>query len=166
MSPNPFADLSIFSFIFYFAIAGLTAYYAHFKGRNSLTWFFIALLIGFIAPLVLMFLPSLKKEEQTLIKDQQTPLSNEPFPVQSAFDQPVNSSFPLTNLPEEENKLWYYMDQSHQQMGPVSIIALRELWHTARLELSSYVWSQGMVDWKKVDDLPELKILLNKANLL
>ncbi len=49
-------------------------------------------------------------------------------------------------------------------MGPVSIIALRELWHRGQLELNSYVWSEGMEQWQKVDHLPELKNALNKAS--
>jgi hypothetical protein len=47
-------------------------------------------------------------------------------------------------------------------VGPVSIIALRELWNRGLLELNSYVWTDGMEKWEKVDHLPELKIVLNK----
>ena len=63
---------------------------------------------------------------------------------------------------EEENKLWYYLDRDHQQMGPVSVIALRELWNRGELEMNQYVWSSGMDKWEKVEDLSELQNALNQ----
>ena len=57
----------------------------------------------------------------------------------------------------EEDKLWYYLDQNRQQVGPVSLIAVRELWNRGQLELTSLVWTKGMEQWQKIDDLSELK---------
>jgi GYF domain 2 len=164
MSPNPFDDLSVFSVVLFLAIAGLTAYFARFKGRNPVAWFLIALLIGFFAPIILMFLPRLGPDGQPIISDLDPTMTvlkpDAPDDEQSVFPSP------LLDRQEGEDKLWYYMDQAHQQVGPVSVIALREQWHTGRLELNSYVWTEGMVDWKKIDELPELKLILNKMNVL
>ena len=83
----------------------------------------------------------------------------------SAPDPSLQSYPPSINSKrqEEEDKLWYYLDVNHHQMGPVSIIALRELWNTGLLELTSYVWTEGMLQWEKVDDLSALKEALSKG---
>lgn len=137
---EPSANFLI-SFIILLIIAGFTAYYADKKGRSPVGWFVLSVLIGFIAPLILYFLPSLRGEKPTT-----------PPP-------------PPSNVPLQDDKLWYYLDEHHKQYGPLSIIGLKELWDTGKLELSSYVWSEGMEKWEKVDNLPELKKALGKVQV-
>ena len=84
-----------------------------------------------------------------------------PDPTQEHHPKPPPTPEEL-KLQDEEEKLWYYLDQNHQQVGPVSIIALRALWNRGVLELNSYVWTEGMTQWEKVDNLSDLKTLLNK----
>jgi hypothetical protein len=43
-------------------------------------------------------------------------------------------------------------------------VALRELWNRGKLELNNYVWSDGMEKWEKVDNLPDLKDVLNRPS--
>ncbi|MBA3722404.1 MAG: DUF4339 domain-containing protein [Parachlamydiaceae bacterium] len=151
---DPNSNLLI-SFIILLIIAGLTSYYAEQKGRSPAAWFVIGILIGFFAPLILFFLPNLKKDEtnEASMKVYTPPVSGNSTPPA-----------PPPRL-EDENKLWYYLDQNHQQYGPVSIFALKELWDTGRLELTSYVWTEGMDKWEKVDNLPELKVALGKVQI-
>ena len=130
-------------------IGFLTAQYAQTKGRNPMAWFALGFFFSLIAPIVLFFLPSLKPNEPTMAVS--TPPAGRPIPP------PV-----MPQIAPEENKLWYYLDQNHEQQGPVSMVALRELWKTGRLELTSYVWSEGMGNWEIVDKLPHLKEILNK----
>lgn len=146
----------LLSFILLLVIASFTAYYANRKGRNPILWFIIGVLLGIFAPLILLFLSTVKPVDS----DIPTMSVANPDPSLDQLDQTP----PQVNLQqsEEENKLWYYLDQSHQQMGPVSVIALRELWNRGQLEITSYVWSDGMDQWQKVDNLPELKKGLNK----
>lgn len=146
----------LLSFILLLIIASFTAYYANRKGRNPLLWFIIGVLLGIFAPLILLFLSSVKPVDS----DIPTMSVSNPDPSLDQLDQAP----PQVNLQssEEENKLWYYLDQNHQQIGPVSIIALRELWNRGQLEITSYVWSDGMEQWQKVDSLPELKKGLNR----
>lgn len=140
------------SFVILLVVAGLTAYYAEKKGRNPAIWFVISILMGIFAPIILFFLPSLKpsdakeKELSSIPSSQQTPLLA-----------------PSSRPNQEQNKLWYYLDLNHKQYGPVSLIALKELWDTGQLELTSYVWSEEMADWEKVDNLPELKKELSRV---
>lgn len=148
----------LLSFILLLIIASFTAYYANRKGRNPLLWFIIGVLLGIFAPLILLFLSSVKPVDS----DIPTMSVSNPDP---SLDQ--DQAPPQVNLQssEEENKLWYYLDQNHQQIGPVSIIALRELWNRGQLEITSYVWSDGMEQWQKVDNLPDLKKSLNSHSL-
>ena len=148
----------VLSFILLLMIASFTAYYANRKGRNPLLWFMIGILLGIFAPLILLFLPAVKSERGNDGLPTMT-ISNPDPSLQDLPPSPVKSEIKRR---EEEEKLWYYLDQNHQQMGPVSIIALRELWNRGQLELTSYVWSDGMTQWQTVDDLPDLKAALNK----
>lgn len=148
------------SFLVLLIIASLTAYYANRKGRNPVLWFIIGVLFGIFAPLILMLFPPVKNKESDQELPTMTILNPDPS-LQYAPETPPSPS--ELKRQQEEDKLWYYLDQDHQQMGPVSIIALRELWNRGQLELNSYVWSEGMQQWEKVDNLPELKILLNRT---
>jgi hypothetical protein len=148
----------LLSFILLLIIASFTAYYANKKGRNPLLWFIIGILLGIFAPLILLFLSSVKNEAANNGAPTMT-ISN---PDPSLLNLPQTPTQEEVKINEEETKLWYYLDQNHQQMGPVSIIALRELWNRGQLELNSYVWSDGMEQWQKVDNLVELKEALNK----
>jgi hypothetical protein len=149
----------LLSFILLLIIASFTAYYANRKGRNPLLWFIIGVLLGIFAPLILMFFPTVKNERSG--NGIPTMTVSKPDPSLEHLPQSFPSEAEF-KLQEEESKLWYYLDQNHQQVGPVSIIALRELWKRGKLELNSYVWSEGMAKWEKVDDLSELKTALNR----
>jgi hypothetical protein len=149
----------LFSFILLLVIAALTAYYASRKGRNPLVWFIIGILLGIFAPLLLLFFPEVKKERE----DNEMPTMTISPPDASLHQISQTSPTPAEfERQEEEDKLWYYLDQNHQQMGPVSVVALRELWNRGKLELNNYVWTDGMEQWEKVDNLPDLKSVLNK----
>jgi hypothetical protein len=149
----------ILSFTLLFIIASFTAYYAHRKGRNALLWFIIGVLLGVFAPLILLFFPTVTNDQS-----KEGVLAKTISPSDPSFQELSESQQTSDALKqqEEENKLWYYLDQNHQQIGPVSVIALRELWKRGLLELNNYVWSDGMAQWEKVDNLPELKAILNK----
>lgn len=145
---------ALLSLIFLFFVALFTANYAEKRGRNPIVWFGLSLLIGLFAPLILWLLPTVESEEKK-IKENTREVSSRPLELSGEKEKVPHS--PLVE------KLWYYLDQHHQQYGPVSLLALRELWNTGRLELTSYVWTEGMANWEIVDHLPELKEELSKA---
>lgn len=138
--------------VFLLIVGSFTAYYANQKGRNPSLWFFIGIMISFFAPLILWFLPSIKNDSDVAVGPSMTVLNPDPFPTQKK----EKSGEEEGRSPDEENHLWYYLDEDDEQMGPVSLLALRELWNRGELELSSYVWSGGMEKWKKVEELPDL----------
>ena len=149
----------ILSFILLIIIAIFTSYYAGSQGRNPLKWFVIGLLLGILAPLILLFLPTVKKDKNGSFPS----MTISPPDPSLAHLPPAALSSEDLKIKEEENKLWFYLDQNHEQVGPVSVVALRELWNRGKLELNQYVWSEGMEQWKKVEDLPELRVVLNKT---
>jgi hypothetical protein len=148
------------SFIVLIAIAGYTAYYAKKKGRNPYIWFAAVMLIGILAPLILLALPNVPPESETRSSDPTMSVSN-PDPSLSENAVPPTSP-PEFKPPMEEDHLWFYLNNAHQQIGPVSIFALRDLWNTGRLETSTYVWCEGMEQWARIEDLPKLKSALNR----
>lgn len=150
----PHYDLNLLpSFILLLMIAGLTAYYANTKGRNPLLWFIIGILLGIFAPILLFFFPQAKQEG-----DYPTMSVSNPDPSLEVKTPPKF----LEEKKGQEDQLWFYLDENHQQMGPVSIIALRELWNRGSLDLNRYVWTEGMEKWEKVDQLPALIASLNR----
>lgn len=152
--PNTDTNTNVLLFILFFLMIGCTAYYANYKGRNPVIWLLLAILLGVFAPLILLFLPDLKNKQKS-----------NGLPTMTVSKPDLSLARP-PGLPEElqkqekEDKLWYYLDQNHHQTGPVSVVALRELWNRGKLELNQYVWSEGMEKWEKVDNLPELKAAL------
>jgi hypothetical protein len=159
---DPYHNLAL-SLVFLFIVAGFTSYYASRKGRNPVIWFIWGALLGIFAPLILLFLSNLKTEGTQNV-ERPTMAMSRPDPALQHLATPPPTPAELKRQ-QEEDKLWYYLDLNHQQEGPVSVVALRELWNTGRLELTSYVWSEGMTQWDRVDNLPELKAILNKTTV-
>lgn len=155
--PSQTDPIMLLSVFLLFLIACFTAYYAHQQGRNPILWFIIGILLGIFGLLILIFFPA--KSES---KNNGTPTMtvSKPDPSQPHGENLLHQE-ELKTL--QNDKLWYYLDLNHQQMGPVSIIALRELWKRGQLELTSYVWSEGMEKWQLVDELPDLKKSLNEV---
>jgi hypothetical protein len=147
----------LLSFIISLIISGFTAYYAEKKGRNPFAWFVIALFISFLAPIILYFLPPLK-DQKNEVADLSIEKATTPVLV-------VTPSKSIEEMPSGE-KLWHYLDENHTQYGPVSIIALKELFDKGKLGLNSYVWSAGMEKWEKVNDLEDLKEALHRLHPL
>ena len=148
----------LLSFILLLLIASFTAYYANRKGRHPVLWFIIGILLGLFAPLILLFLSSVK--DQASSDGSPTMNVSNPHPALKEFSQ---TQLETQSLSPDNEKLWYYLDQEHQQMGPVSIIALKSLWNRGLLELTSYVWSDGMEQWERIENLPELKASLDHS---
>lgn len=120
--------------------AFLSAYMAKQRGRDPVAWFMIGILLGVFSPLLLLFLKPLK------------PGMGE--------DTEVNEDAKLAQLPEEPltkpyiDKEWFYLDKNRQQQGPVYFSALKPLWLEEKITPATYVWTEGMVQWKRIRELP------------
>lgn len=111
-------------------MGAITAYYAEQRGRNPQNWFVIGMMLGVFGLLLVFILPPYETEEVAV-----APLPKEP-------DQMV---LPLNHT----QKHWYYIDDKLQQQGPVDFDTIRSLWSTGSLTGESYLWCEGMEDWKK-----------------
>lgn len=51
---------------------------------------------------------------------------------------------------------WFYLDEMHVQKGPIALSELKELYKNQVISDKSYVWSEGMQQWKTLAALPLL----------
>ncbi|MBS0626147.1 MAG: DUF4339 domain-containing protein [Verrucomicrobia bacterium] len=104
-------------------IGTLSAYMAHRRGKNPYIWFSIGALFGLLGVMAIFF----------------TSKKPEPKPV------PVKPPEPTLAGPSD--KFWYYLDPDHQQMGPLSLDALKRTWKEGKINDSTYVWHEDLSDW-------------------
>jgi hypothetical protein len=132
-------------------IGGLTAYIAQNRGRSPIVWFCIGIFFGVFGLLALfLFKP--------IVADR-----GEIEPTTIAVVGEVKPAEPETVLEKSVADLpWYYLDSQHQQYGPVTFEQLRSLWNEGKATSTTYVWSDGMADWKVINDVPLLLTLLSK----
>lgn len=113
------------------------------RGRNPSIWFILGALLGLVALLLLFILPS-----------------NAPKLATSPATLPVEPSL----IPTEDHvhtppeTLWHFIDQEKSIQGPISFYALKEAWEAGQISAISYVWNEGMENWQKIGDLPDLLI--------
>lgn len=125
-------SLIVYIFFILLIVGILTGRYAARKGYGRI-WFFLGLLFGLSALIVLFFLPNKKKEKQ------KTPPN--PSLVNHAFSQVQ----------------WFYLDSLNQQIGPISFPQLVQAWKEKTTHANSYVWSEDLANWEIIENLPDLK---------
>lgn len=136
--------MQIFIFIaFLLLIGSITAHYAIQRGRSPFNWFMIGMLFGIMGLLLLFLMPNLA--------------------TQSSSKTQVQTSVAIEQNPpsEYQGKQWFYLDDSHAQQGPVSFRNLLPVWEKKGISSHSFVWCEGMSDWKTIEDLPRFKETLN-----
>lgn len=125
------------------SFAFLSAYIAKRRGRDPIAWFMIGILLGIFSPILLLILKPLKPgqelEEET---EENEDIKLAPQPSQAALERSYS------------DKEWFYLDQSRQQQGPVYFNALRSLWAEQKITPLTYVWSEGMTQWQRIQELP------------
>ena len=124
-------------------IGGATAYYAKQRGRDPLLWFMIGMLLGLLGLLLLFLLPNVNPEAVAKEKESEGP---------AAPPQKTPPELPHDYFIKE----WYYYDSEHNRQGPVRYEALKSLWQNGSLKEDSFVWSDGMEEWKKIAQVPTL----------
>lgn len=68
--------------------------------------------------------------------------------VADPADSPENQP-PFANLP------WFHARDGVQQ-GPIGFAALRGLWRDGGIDGRTFVWSRGMKEWQRIEELPGL----------
>ena len=125
-------------------IGAITAYLANQRGRDPYAWFAIGILLGVFGMLILLILP--------------------PF---DAGDKEIQNKDEIINItPAKEKDIatveWFCLDKMRKQQGPLVIEALKMLWKSGSIDVQSYVWSEGMNEWKRIGEIPSLLELLQK----
>jgi hypothetical protein len=112
----------------------MASYFAVRKKWNPYLWFFIGFIFG-IFGLFAFFLSPQKKRRRR----------KSPQPKQQEAPKPI--------LQGPADKLWFYLDTNHAQVGPISYSAMMKALHLGQISNNTYVWHENLEDWKKAEDL-------------
>ena len=116
----------------------LTGYCAQRRGRDPVIWFFIGVLFGIFGLIALFLMPATAPENAVIpVKDA---------PLEFPKEEPK-----IENLGKE----WFILDQEHKQQGPMSFQFLKAKWGESSINPTTFVWSDGMTEWKRIRDLPD-----------
>ena len=121
--------LNLALFWIFFGLA--SSHFAKKRGRAPLIWFFLGLFLGIFGLALVFLLPKVEKIPQKL-------------PTLS----PRKSDSWI--------KMWYYLDPHHTQQGPLDFPDFIKKWKENGLCEKSYIWGEGMQEWKQLSDLPDL----------
>ncbi len=122
---------------------------ARWRGRNPAIWFFLGVVLGIIALIVLYFLP----QKETLATAMAAPMQK------AAISISPNEE--TSEKPPE--KLWYYLDSEKAQFGPMSFSALQEAWDDDKITASTYIWNEDMENWVRLESLIDLHARIRRA---
>ncbi len=106
-----------------------TGYLANMRGREPIIWGLVGFFFGLFGLIALMLFPNLSKKEQ----EKAIELVVEPV------------------VPEQQLKEWYYLEGAEQK-GPIEYSTLKDLWGEKTISSTTYVWSEGMEEWKTVQE--------------
>lgn len=138
-----------------------TAYLANQRGRDPYIWFALGVVFGLLALFLLFVLPAVKSEKEW--EDDQ---KNEIL-VERREEQ-LKEQEKLENAPDLqpqsiEAKDWFYLDKARQQRGPLSFYVVNELWQGGEIDVQTLIWTEGMAEWKKVQEVPQLNEVLMRS---
>ncbi|WJX96721.1 DnaJ sub C grv2 [Trifolium repens] len=70
---------------------------------------------------------------------------------------PLQSNLIAASAFMEPLKEWIYIDKDGSQVGPMEKDAIRRLWSKKDIDWTARFWASGMLDWKKLRDILELR---------
>lgn len=70
---------------------------------------------------------------------------------------PLQSNLIAAGAFMEPLKEWMYVDKDGAQVGPMEKDAIRRLWSKKAIDWTTRFWASGMLDWKKLRDIRELR---------
>jgi hypothetical protein len=137
------------TFFLAIVIGLITGYLASYRGRNPYVWFFVGVFFGMIGLLFLFLLPAVNDDE---IKSDEEIKSGE------LGEAVLNNTEEKLGLEQEEllKSQWYYLDSEHKQSSALSFDDLKNFWVKGIVKDVTYVWREGMEDWKKIHELSSL----------
>lgn len=141
------------SIILWLLVSTATAYFANQRGRDPLVWFMIGMLLGFLGLLLLFLLPPVQEGEAGVQE------------IENSFLEPKTDSIPAASSYSHEYliKEWFYYDSEKNRQGPVRFEDLHDLWKAGVINDSTFVWSDGMVNWQKIEEIQPLHTHLTET---
>lgn len=141
----------------------LSSHYAQKRGRDASTWFVLGVLLGIFAPILLFILPPVNRP----VPEQTSPAagsSHAVFPVtMSMTKEAVDNGEASTGKSDVSDttaallaKDWHYIDVNGKQEGPCPYGDLRLAAQREAVNSQSFVWTEGMSDWKRAGEVPDL----------
>lgn len=119
--------------LFFLYCSGLlAASVAKRRGRSESIWFFLGIVLGLLGVLLVVVLPPLPPKQLPTLPPHCVARSDSWL------------------------KLWYYLDAKRVPHGPLEFPSLIQLRKEATLSDHSFVWGEGMKEWKPLRELPEL----------
>jgi len=138
-------DMTIMQLINVFLMAlfmgSLNAYIAKRQGRPQLPWFFVSFTLGIFGFILYFLYPALTSY---FVPEKKKKVS--PTPLSAPQDRS-----------EAWLKMWYYLDERREQKGPIEFPDLIQTWKERNISDESFVWGEGMEEWKTLHELPEVK---------
>lgn len=148
----------ILSMVCWLLIGAATAHFAKQRGRDPTIWFFIGILLGLLGLILVFIMPALNGTQT-----QQSPSGSGGTDSISRPSSQAESVKEEHSLPRHDFfvKDWFYLDDARKQQGPVPFDTLKREWKEERIGHATFIWSEGMDNWKKIGDFSELKDLLD-----
>lgn len=152
--------MTILTMILLFLMGIATSYIASQKGRDPYIWFAFGMFFGVFAMLVLILMPPAQSEKE-LENEERNKEIVERREKQMEEQEKIESA-PNLEPQSIETKEWFYLDKDRQQQGPFSFYVISELWESSTLNSQTFVWTDGMPEWKKVHEIPDLYDVLER----
>lgn len=70
---------------------------------------------------------------------------------------PLQSNLIAATAFMEPLKEWMFMDKDGVQVGPLEKDAIRRFWSKKTIDWTTRCWASGMLDWKRLRDIRELR---------
>ena len=125
----------LFAIFFWTATGSICAYLAGKNKKNPIIWFLIGMFFGLIGVFAAFYKFKYKSKKE-LLKLQQKNVAK------------------ANTLPQEADKLWFYLDGDNNASTSMSAYALRKKIEEGVVSKISYVWNEEMPTWQRVSELP------------
>lgn len=140
---------SFLNILFVVLTGWLCAYIASKKGRSAIVWFLLGTFFTIFAVLILIFLPPIKPTKKRQQGKEDSQFSGTTIDVKPISREDGSEEL----LQNPEAKEWFYLDETRQQAGPITVEEVRRKYREGTINDSSYLWCEGMKEWKKLSDL-------------
>jgi len=70
---------------------------------------------------------------------------------------------PKQNVSENNVTQFYYSSDGKTKVGPITIDIIEQLYNAGSIKENTLVWKTGMLDWRKLSELPESNNFINQG---